>query len=263
MAGGSSAAMLYVLGLWWLGTGVVLKMVWLDRATIRWSVGGSAVLAVIGLVGLGWSARIADPASAYLGFACALAVWAFHELTFLLGLVTGPRKIACPPEARGWARFAAATSVVIHHELALAATLGAVALVQWGQPNQVGTWTFFVLWAMRLSAKLNVFLGVRNLTEQFVPAHLRYMLGYFRRARMNALMPFSIVLPSIVVVQLATDALATDASAFVRVRGTLLGTILALAILEHICLAVPLPDALLWRWAIRKKSARLHSTEAP
>ena len=263
MQGGHTLAVLYVLGLWWLGTGVVLKMVWLDRATMRWSVGGSAVLAALGIGGLVWSARTAEPAYAYLGFASSLAVWAFHELTFLLGLVTGPRKIPCPPDARGWARFAAGTAVVIHHEVALAATLGVVVLMTWGQPNQVGTWTFLVLWAMRLSAKLNVFLGVRNLSEQFVPAHLRYMLGYFRRARMNALMPFSIVLPSIVVVQLATDALASDASAFVRVSCTLVGTILALAILEHVFLAVPLPDALLWKWAIRQKSPSLRATEVP
>ena len=39
----------------------------------------------------------------------------------------------------------------------------------WGGANQVGTWTFLVLWVMRLSAKLNVFLGVPNLTER-VPA---------------------------------------------------------------------------------------------
>ena len=37
------------------------------------------------------------------------------------------------------------------------------------QPNQVATWTFALLWVMRLSAKFNLFLGVRNRGEEFGP----------------------------------------------------------------------------------------------
>jgi putative photosynthetic complex assembly protein 2 len=106
---------------------------------------------------------------------------------------------------------------------------------------------------MRLSAKFNVFLGVRNLTEQFVPAHLRYMLGYFRRARMNPLMPVSIVVASAVVARLLGHALTADATPFVVVGRTLVATLLGLAVVEHAFLAVPVPDAVLWRWAIRTK----------
>ena len=62
---------------------------------------------------------------------------------------------------------------ILYHELAIVATALAVVAVTWGGANQVGTWTFLLLWAMRLSAKLNVFLGVPNLTEQFLPEHLR------------------------------------------------------------------------------------------
>jgi putative photosynthetic complex assembly protein 2 len=43
------------------------------------------------------------------------------------------------------------------------------------QPNQVGTGTFAVLWVMRISAKLNLFLGVRNLSEELLPPHLAYL----------------------------------------------------------------------------------------
>jgi putative photosynthetic complex assembly protein 2 len=247
-------AALFVLAIWWLSTGVVLWMVWLGRATFRFSVGVFSVLALAGLGGLFWSSRLQSTGAAYVGFGSALAIWGWHELTFLLGLVTGPRKTPCPPEALGWRRFAHGTAVVIHHELALALTMLAIVVLTWGQPNQVGTWTFLVLWVMRLSAKLNVFLGVRNLTEQFVPTHLRYMLSYFRRARMNALMPFSILAASIVVARLAGVALAADATPFVLVGHTLVGTILALAVVEHVFLTIPVPDAVLWRWFIRTKS---------
>jgi len=252
-------AVLFVLAIWWLSTGVVLRMVWLARATFRYSVGATTVLALAGLVGLVTSSHVASTGAAYLAFGSALAVWAWHELVFLLGFVTGTRREACPPGARGWKRFGYATAAIIHHEVALAATLAVIALLTWNAPNQVGTWTFLVLWSMRLSAKLNVFLGVRNLTEQFVPAHLRYMLSYFRRARMNPLMPISLVVAGAIVVRLAADALAVDATSFVVVGRTLVATLLALAVVEHVFLTLPLPDAVLWRWAIRTKST--HATE--
>lgn len=246
-------AALFVLAVWWLSTSVVLGMVWLARSTFRTSVTALGVLAVVGLYGLFWSRTQTSAASAYLAFSCAVAVWGFHELTFLLGLVTGPRKEPCPTDARGWTRFRYATATVIHHEIALALTLLTIAALTWRGPNRIGMWTFTVLWSMRLSAKLNVFLGVRNVSEEFIPAHLRYLLTYFRRARFNLLMPFSVLAASAMVVRLGGAATASDAPAFLRVGQTLVATILALAVVEHVFLALPVPDALLWRWAIRTK----------
>jgi putative photosynthetic complex assembly protein 2 len=244
---------LFVLGVWWLSTGIVLGMVWLRASTHRLSLGAVSALALAGLVGLAWSSQVATSAGAYLAFSSALAVWGWHELTFLLGVVTGPRKEPCPPDARGWRRFALATATVIHHELAMALTLVGVIAITWGAPNQVGAWTFLVMWIMRLSAKFNVFLGVRNLSEEFIPDHLRYLPSYFRRARMNPLMPFSLILASAVAVRLAAEALSLEATPFVLVGRTLVATILALAVVEHVFLALPVPDALLWRWAIRPR----------
>ena len=36
---------------------------------------------------------------------------------------------------------------------------------------------------MRQSAKLNLFLGVRNLGVEFLPQHLRYLQSFFRGVR--------------------------------------------------------------------------------
>ncbi len=228
---------------------MVLRTVWLGRSTFRLAV--FALLAIAGLGGLLATSARDSVGSAYVAFSSAVAVWAWHELVFLLGILTGPRRTELPPGTRGWMRFRYATEVVIHHEVALAVTLLLIAGFTWGKVNQVGTWTFFTLWVMRLSAKLNVFLGVRNLSEQFVPAHMRYMLSYFRRARMNWLMPMSVLASSAAVAHLAKAA--SGASDFVVVGRTLVGTMLALAVLEHVFLALPLPDAALWRWAIRTK----------
>jgi putative photosynthetic complex assembly protein 2 len=70
---------------------------------------------------------------------------------------------------------------------------------------------------------------------------------------MNPLMPVSVLAGGFVVFRLALAACSADASAFVVVGDTLLATILGLAVLEHVFLAVPVPDAVLWRWATQTK----------
>jgi hypothetical protein len=64
-------------------------------------------------------------------------------------------------------------------------------------------------------------------------------------------MPISVLLASAVVVRLGTQALALEASSFVVVGRTLVATLLGLAVIEHLFLSLPVPDALLWRWVLR------------
>src|SRR4029450_2191513 len=130
------------------------------------------------LYGLAVSGADATVAGTYTGFTCALLVWAWHEVTFLMGFVTGTRTTPCPPDARGWQRFVAATQAILWHELAILASAVLVVTLTWGAANQVGTWTFLLLWLMRLSTKLNLFLGVPNLAEGLLPDHLRYLASF-------------------------------------------------------------------------------------
>lgn len=238
---------------WWLSTGVVLRVVWLPRSTHRYSMAIFSLLAVVALYGVLHASAEPTLGGAYLGFGSALVVWAWHELTFLLGMISGPRKTACPPEASGWPRFRYATLAVIHHEVALAVTALALVAMTWNAPNQVATWTFLVLWVMRLSAKLNVFVGVRNLSEEFIPLHLRYLTSYFRRGRLTPLMVVSVTCASLALLPLVDGSLAAGASRFSISGHTLVATMLGLAIVEHLFLALPLPDAALWRWILRSE----------
>lgn len=247
-------AALFVLAMWWASTALVLRLVWLGPSA--WRVALASLLGAAGFAALASCSAVRSIGAAYLGFVSALAVWGWHELMFLLGLLTGPRRSACPPDARGFRRFRLATAAVIHHELALTVTLFAVVVATWGAPNQVGTWTYGVLWVMRLSAKLNVFLGVRNLSVQFIPEHLRYLVSYFGRARMNWLMPWSVIAGSAVLGLLVASARAEEASPLLCVERTLIATLLGLAVLEHVFLALPLPDAWLFRWATRVSQQR-------
>ena len=83
-------------------------------------------------------------------------IWGWHEMSFLLGFVTGSRREACAGGCRGWRHFWHATQAILHHELAIAATAVVMVALTWGGANQVGLWTFLVLWVMR-SARSSTF----------------------------------------------------------------------------------------------------------
>ena len=194
--------------------------------------------------------RVAD---AYCAFSCAILVWAWQEMAFLLGYVTGPRRTPCPPQVTGWARARLAFQAVLHHELALVLLAAAVLAVTWDAPNQTGWWTFLVLWTMRQSAKLNIFLGVRNLNESFLPPHLLYLQTYFTRRRLNALFPWSVLVSTVVAVPLWQAALASGASPFEVAQYALVASLLSLAVLEHWFLVLPMPSEWLWKWGLRSR----------
>jgi len=248
-------ALLFTLLVWWFSTGVILYLDGLPRTTFKWTMLGATVLLVAALGGLAASSSQNSVANAYCAFACAILVWAWQEVAFLLGYVTGPRRTAATAGIAGWARTREALGTVMHHELALVALGVCVLAVTWEQPNQTGVWTFAVLYAMRQSAKLNIFLGVRNLYESFLPPHLHYIHSYFRREAMNPLFPVSIIVSTAVAVPLWTAATAPLTSAATAASLSLVGSLLALAILEHWFLVLPLPSENLWKWAMRSRAA--------
>ncbi len=247
--------LLFTLFVWWFSTGVILYLDGLPRRTFKWTFAGASVLGAAGLWGLAASASETTVASAYCGFTSALLVWAWQEVAFLLGYVTGPRRVACDAGATGWRRAAIALETIVHHEVALLLLAIAVLAVTWNQPNQTGWWTFAVLWAMRQSAKLNVFLGVRNLGENFLPTHLQYLKSYFARKAMNPLLPVSVAAATVIAIPIWQAARLPTASGFELASYALVGSLLSLAILEHLLLVLPMPSEALWKWSLRSRSA--------
>ena len=244
---------LFAIFIWWFSTGVVLLLNGMPRTTFRWSVLISSVLALTAFYGLSHTAGTLSVVNAYCAFTCALLVWGWHELTFLTGWLTGPRQQPCTAVS-GWPRFSQAVAAILWHELGILAGGLAIAAITWNAPNQVGLWTFVVLWAMRTSAKLNLFFGVRNLSEEFLPPHLAYMGSYFKRRPMNAFLPISILLSTLALVFIASSAMNIDILVAEKVGLLLVGSMLAMAILEHFLLVLPLPSTALWRWAMRNRT---------
>jgi putative photosynthetic complex assembly protein 2 len=245
--------LVFTVFVWWFSTGVILYLDGLPRRTFRWTMLGTTVVFGFALWGLWFSSARTTVDAAYCGFTCAILIWAWQEVAFLLGYATGPRKGPCPEGAVGWRRARFAFEAVMHHELVLVVLAAAVLAVSWNQPNQTGLWTYVVLWTMRQSAKLNVFLGVRNLNADFLPDHLKYLQTYFMRARMNPLFPLSVTAATLIAVPVWQAALAPGAGAFEVASTTLVACLLSLAILEHWLLVLPLPAEALWKWGMRSR----------
>jgi len=98
-----------------------------------------------------------------------------------------------------------------------------------------------------------VFLGVRNLSEEFLPPHLRYLQTYFRRAPMNALFPFSVVAGTLAATYAWTKALGADSTAFDATSYTFAAALLTLGTLEHWLLVLPVPSTALWSVCLRSR----------
>lgn len=244
----------YTLFVWWFSTGVILYLVGLPRSTHKWTMAGSTLMLGGALWAVARTAGDTSHAAVYTAFTGALGVWAWQEVAFLLGYVTGARRQPCPEQAQGWQRLRLALQAVLHHELALL-VLGAVLLaLTWQQPNQAAWVTFAILWVMRQSAKLNLFLGVRNLNEHFLPAHLAYLHSYFRKRRMNGLFPLSVLASSVAAVLWWQIALGGGQSAAAEAAAMLSATLLTLGLIEHWFMVLPLPSHALWEWGMRSRS---------
>jgi putative photosynthetic complex assembly protein 2 len=241
---------LYAAFLWWFSTGAIFYLNSRAPQSFRWSLlGGTAVL-LAALYGIWASAGAESVVGAYIAFTCGLLAWGWQTMTYYMGYITGPRRERCPPGCSGWRHFLHGVETCVYHELAILASAILIAGLTWGQPNQLALWTFLALWGMHVSAKLNVFLGVRNLNEEFLPRHMDYLKGFLRQRPINLLFPFSVTVGTIVTVLVAEAAASPGASAFTVASLTLLATLLGLAVLEHWFMVLPLPFGALWKWSL-------------
>ena len=249
-------AIAYGLFVWWFATGVILYLDGLPSRTYPVTMLGASVLAAVGLLAL-YGARHDDTGvGAYHAFTGALAVWGWNELAFLIGWITGPRRTPAAPGVRGFARVLQACEMILWHEAALAVGFAAVVLASWGGENMLGVQTYVLLWAMRLSAKLNIFLGVPHAPVSFLPERLRHLASCFRERAMNFLFPVSVTLATGALALLGQRA-ATTPGEGEGVAFTLLSVFMALAILEHWFLVLPWPSEKLWKWGMRSHLTRL------
>jgi putative photosynthetic complex assembly protein 2 len=174
-------ACLFAVFSWWLGTGAILWLVRLPPSTFRWSMFGLSFLLGLSLWTASLSMRNHSIDNAYLGFVSVIAMWSWHEMAFLTGWLAGPRRVALDPGLGLNERFGQSVMVLLYHEVALLFNFGVLLALQQGQPNHVALCTYALLWCMRLSAKLNLFFGVPQVGEQYLPTHLALHRQLFQK----------------------------------------------------------------------------------
>jgi putative photosynthetic complex assembly protein 2 len=251
----AGCAILFAVFLWWASTGAILFLDGLPRRTYAASMAVMSVVAAASLAAL-WLTRDATTSGAVLmAFTAALALWAWNEMAFLMGFITGPRKRPATPGARGLTRFLESAATLITHELAIAGTALVIWLITRDGQNLFGLWTFAILWVMRLSTKINIFLGAPNITEEFLPPHLAYLATYFRKRPMNGFFPLSVTLATLAAAWLAHLAFMPGRGAGEVLGYSLIAALTALAAIEHWLLFVPLPAQRLWAWSLKSHAA--------
>jgi putative photosynthetic complex assembly protein 2 len=237
------AAIAYVVVLWGLSTAVIFYLDSLPTRTFKWSMlAATVVLFACAVVMLKWR----DDSSVFavtLSFAAGLLAWGWTEMALYMGYVTGPRKTRCADGCSGVAHFGHAVSANLWHEILVIVFAGLI----WLSGNETALWCFVMLWLMHLSARLNVFLGVRNVSAEFVPDHMDVLKGFLRRRVMNPLFPFSCA---------ALVGLTIYLLSLPQTLSTVMATTLAaIGLLEHVLLMLPLPIERLWRWSLSRPSS--------
>ena len=246
----TTGACLFAVFCWWLGTGAILWLVRLPISTFRWSMFFLSFLLGLSLWTTSISMRSHSVLNAYIGFVSVFAMWSWHEMAFLTGWLAGPRRVALDPGLSLNRRFGQSVMALLYHEVALLFNFGVLLALQQGQPNHVALCTFALLWCMRLSAKLNLFFGVPQVGEQYLPVHLRYIGSYFKSGRISPFFFFTITL-SVVIWTWMVWELKTGAVT-ISTGWVLLSSLLGLAIIEHLLMVIALPLQRLWGWAMKR-----------
>jgi putative photosynthetic complex assembly protein 2 len=248
----------FAVFIWWFSTGAVIYLDSLPNHTFKWTMAGASVLTAAAFYGVWLSAGDATSFGVLLAFSSALLVWAWIEVSFYTGYVTGLSRPACDADCSGWRHLGHAIETSLYHELAIIIFGAALFALTYDSPNQIGLWTYVVLWWMHQSAKLNVLLGVPNLSEEFLPDHLTFIRSFLRKKPMNLFFPISVTVSTLIAFGLIKAGLDASAGPAESLGFALLATIMVLAILEHWFLVLPLPSAFLWNWGLspRKKQPK-------
>lgn len=240
------AAIAFVVVLWGLSTALIFYLDSLAPRTFPWSM-AAATAVLVGCFAAMWHLREGDTVQAIAAsFAAGLLAWGWTEMSLYMGYITGPRKHRCKDGCSGVAHFGHAVSANLWHEI----LIFAFVFLIWLTGNFTALWCFVMLWLMHLSARLNVFLGVRNISVEFVPAHMDVLKSFLRRRNMNPLFPFSCV--ALLALTVYLGSLTQSFSI------TLATTLAAIGFLEHVLLMLPLPIEKLWHWSLTKTARPRH-----
>lgn len=231
--------------IWWASTAILIFFNFMPGA--RFTVfGTSLILAAISVRWLLANRDNRTVSGAYLAFTAGLLVWAFVEASFYTGFVVGP-EVAPMADVDGPSlpSFFHAVKISLYHEI-LVVVLGVSGLYLFRDAaNRFGLYLFLLFWFFHQSAKLNVFFGVANTGEHFLPETVSALLPHMTTRSMNFLFPISVTINTVVAWYLLRQGVNRAQPRWKRVGYVLVGTMAALALAEHWFLVLPL-EGTLW-----------------
>ena len=242
---------------WWFLTGLILFIVKkVDELNNKAHIFVTLILSPVIFLGIYLffnSLTVITLSSIYSSFFASLLIWAWFELAFLSGFITGPSKQLCPKNINQMKRFGYALSNIAYSELILFITLFIMFYFSFNAENKVGLWTFWLLFFARICAKLNLFLGVPNVNTEFLPSPVVHLASYFRVGSTSWFFPVSISLISFTLFFLVDSIFNANNQTPSVIGYTLLASLTTLALIEHWFMVVPLRDAELWKWMLPKQ----------
>lgn len=246
------APVLYALFLWWFLTGLIMVVYGRSPRTVRLFFVLASLSMAGAVAGIALTRQGTDRWHVYVAVACGLVIWGWHTASYYLGFVTGLKEKRPLPRYQLplHARFLRALRASLHHELLVIGFVLLLALLTRGQANQWGFWTFFAMWVMHLSAKVNVFLGVRNFYIDFLPSHLHHLERLLPKQASNSFLPLSVVIASSISLLFIYRAIVPGAQPADSVGYMFIGIMIALGVVEHLLLILPIP-ATIWGWGMR------------
>lgn len=232
-----SASAALVVGFWWAATGVTLAMQRSAFASVA-SVTTATVFALVGCLLIVKSRDETTVRGARLAFLGSGLIWWFCSTLFYAGvgirisdsIQTGPRSLALALQA---------IEATVRPDLVGVFALILAAVLVRRKPNRTAFWTLLVFFGTLQTAKINVFMGVRNSGVDWLPEHLVGLSRFFGPPQNSPLLPVTIV--ALAACFLVTGAMSRAAtSAFGKHMLMMLSLLLGLGLLEHVFLGVNL-----------------------
>ena len=241
----SGLAISVTLLVWWLGTGAVFLAARGGPRRRRWAFGAATAMLGVALTALPALTRRSDVWGALLALGAGFTAWAWIELSFYTGYVTGPSR-RIPPEGAPLAvRFRHALAACLWHELMIPA-LGLVLAALTADANPWALRIYLTFWVLHEVARINVLIGVPHPFAELLPRHLSHLTPYLQPRRAGWPLLFTLAAHVGAAGWLVVMALNHGGPAEL-VGWATMAALVALGWLEHLVLMLPIPLERLWR----------------
>ena len=234
-----AASLALVVGFWWAATGLTLAMQRSSLTTVA-SLAIATVLALGGAVLIVQTRNETTVQGARFAFLGSALVWWWCSTIFYAGIginIAPSGAAGIPPRSFPFAFQA--INATLRPDLVGVFALLLVGFAVWSRPNRVALLSLFTFWGTLQTAKLNVFMGVRNSGVDWLPEHLMPLSQFFGPSQNSLLLPITVASLSLCFVTTARTSRASG-SPFVKHAYAMIAFLLFLAVLEHVMLGVNL-----------------------